>query len=122
MDLLDVFGLRGKNVLVTGAGSGMGKAAARLLTELGANVYATVRRKPVDFAVTKQIPCDLGSKEGVDAMLAQLPDALEAIYICHGISNTQGNRNAMQVQLTNFYSSYNTSRVFSNQVGYLYLA
>ena len=108
--------------VVTGAGSGMGKTTARLLTELGANVYATVRRKPVDFAVTKQIPCDLGSKEGVDAMLAQLPDALEAIYICHGISNTQGNRNAMQVQLTNFYSSYNTSRVFSNQVGYLYLA
>lgn len=60
-------------MLVTGAGSGMGKAAARLLTELGANVYATVRRKPVDFAVAKQIPCDLGSKEGVDAMLAQLP-------------------------------------------------
>ena len=60
MDLLDIFGLRGKNVLVTGAGSGMGKATARLLTELGANVYATVRRKPVDFAVTKQIPCDLG--------------------------------------------------------------
>ena len=52
MDLLDVFGLKGKNVLVTGAGSGMGKAAARLLMELGANVYATVRRKPVDFAVT----------------------------------------------------------------------
>ena len=49
-----------QNVLVTGAGSGMGKTAARLLTELGANVYATVRRKPVDFAVknavTKQIP------------------------------------------------------------------
>ena len=55
-------------------------------------------------------------------MLAQTPDELDAIYICHGISNTQGNRNAMQVQLTNFYSSYNTSRVFSNQVGYLYLA
>lgn len=73
MDLLDVFGLRGKNVLVTGAGSGMGKAAARLLTELGANVYATVRRKPVDFAVTKQIPCDLGSQAGVDTMLAQTP-------------------------------------------------
>mgnify|MGYP001529187646 CR=1 FL=1 len=104
MDLLDIFGLRGKNVLVTGAGSGMGKATARLLTELGANVYATVRRKPVDFAVTKQIPCDLGSQAGVDTMLAQTPDELDAIYICHGISNTQGNRNAMQVQLTNFYS------------------
>ena len=63
-----------------------------------------MRRKPVDFAVTKQIPCDLGSQAGVDTMLAQTPDELDAIYICHGISNTQGNRNAMQVQLTNFYS------------------
>lgn len=112
MNILDLFGLQGKNVLVTGAGSGMGKAAARLLTELGANVYATVRRKPVDFPVTKQIPCDLGSQEGVDTMLAQLPDRLEAIYICHGISNTQGNTNALQVQLTNFYSfKYITERL-----------
>lgn len=104
MELQNLFGLKGRNVLVTGAGSGMGKAAARLLSELGANVYATVRRKPVDFPVTKQIPCDLGSKDGVDAMLAQLPQTLEAIYICHGISNTQGNSNALQVQLTNFFS------------------
>ena len=63
MELLNVFGMKGKNVLVTGAGSGMGKAAARFLTELGANVYATVRRKPVDFSVAKQIPCDLGTQE-----------------------------------------------------------
>ena len=36
-----------------------------------------------------RFPCDLGSQAGVDTMLAQTPDELDAIYICHGISNTQ---------------------------------
>lgn len=104
MDIKDLFGLNGKNVVITGAGSGMGKAAARLLVELGANVYATVRRKPLDFPVAKEIPSDLGSKEGVDAVIKQLPERIDALFICHGISNTLGKTNALQVQLTNFYS------------------
>ena len=104
MDIKGLFGFEGKNVVITGAGSGMGKAATRLLTELGANVYATVRRKPLDFPVTKEIPSDLGSKEGVDAVIAQLPEEIDALFICHGISNTLGKTNALQVQLTNFYS------------------
>lgn len=104
MDIKSLFGFEGKNVVITGAGSGMGKAAAGLLTELGANVYATVRRKPLDFPVTKEIPSDLGSKEGVDAVIRQLPDSIDALFICHGISNTLGKTNALLVQLTNFYS------------------
>lgn len=104
MNMKALFGMEGKNVLVTGAGSGMGKAAARLLCELGANVYATVRNNPLDFAVTKEIKGDLGSQAGVDAILAQCPEQFEALFICHGISNTLGKTNALQVQLTNFYS------------------
>jgi NAD(P)-dependent dehydrogenase (short-subunit alcohol dehydrogenase family) len=102
MDLKSLFGFEGKNVVITGAGSGMGKAATKLLVELGANVYASVRRKPLDFEVTKEIKADLGSKEGLDAFISELPDEIEALFICHGISNTKGNTNAMQVQLTNF--------------------
>lgn len=104
MDIKALFGLEGKNVVITGAGSGMGKAAARLLTDLGANVYATVRRKPLDFPVTKEIHGDLGSQAGVDAVIAELPENIEALFICHGISNSFGKTNALQVQLTNFYS------------------
>ena len=104
MDIKTLFGLEGKNVVITGAGSGMGKAAARLLTDLGANVYATVRRKPLDFPVTKEIRADLGSKEGVDAILPELPNKIEALFLCHGIANSYGKTNALQVQLTNFYS------------------
>ena len=104
MDIKELFGFEGKNVVITGAGSGMGKAAARLLVELGANVYATVRRKPLDFAVTKEIKADLGSKEGIDAVLPEFPETIDALFLCHGISNSFGKTNALQVQFTNFYS------------------
>ena len=62
MDVKELFGFQSKNVVVTGAGSGMGKAAARLLTELGANVYSSVRRKPLDFEVAKEIKAELSFK------------------------------------------------------------
>ena len=99
-----LFGFENKNVLVTGAGSGMGHAAARLLTELGANVYATVRRKPMDFPVTKELHVNLDQKEELDELIKQLPQRLDALFICHGISNSLGNTNGMAVQITNFLS------------------
>lgn len=104
MDLKNLFGYENKNVVITGAGSGMGYAAAKLLTELGANIYATTRRKPLDFPVAKEIKADLNSKAGVDAVLAELPEQIDALFICHGISNSLGKTNALEVQLTNFYS------------------
>lgn len=100
----DLFGLEGKNVVITGAGSGMGYAAAKLLKQLGANVYATVRRKPLDFEVTKEIQVDLGNPAQLDYLIEQLPEHIESLFICHGISNTLGYTNALEVQLTNFYS------------------
>ena len=36
----DVLGYQDRNVVITGAASGMGQAAAQLLVDLGANVYA----------------------------------------------------------------------------------
>ena len=36
----DVLGYKEKNVVITGAASGMGEAAAQLLVDLGAKVYA----------------------------------------------------------------------------------
>lgn len=104
MDVKALFGLTNKNVVITGAGSGMGKAGAKLLHELGANVYATVRRKPLDFPVTKEIKTDLCSESGIHALISELPKTIDALFICHGISNSLGNSNALEVQLTNFQS------------------
>ena len=63
MDIKGLFGLEKKNVVITGAGSGMGYAATRLLRDLGADVYAVVRRKPLDFSVTKRSEERRGGKE-----------------------------------------------------------
>lgn len=104
MDIGGLFGLEGKNVVVTGAGSGMGRAASRLLVELGANVYATVRRHPLDFPVRREIPSELGTREGLDALVAELPPVIDALFVCHGISNSVGMTNGLEVQLTNFLS------------------
>ncbi|MDA8227283.1 MAG: SDR family oxidoreductase [Desulfitobacterium hafniense] len=102
MEIRELFGFNGKNVVITGAGSGMGYEAAKLLVQLGANVYATVRRKPLDFAVTKEIQVDLSSPKEMDAFIDKLPDEIESLFLCHGISNMPGNSNALEVQLVDF--------------------
>lgn len=40
INLLDYFGYKNKICVVTGAASGMGKAATEMLVDLGAKVYA----------------------------------------------------------------------------------
>ena len=104
MEIKDLFGFKSKNVVITGAGSGMGYAAAKLLTELGANVYATVRRKPLDFSVKKEIKVDLSSPSEIDALAEQLPAEIEALFVCHAIADVPGNENALEVNITNFLS------------------
>lgn len=117
MDIKSLFGFENKNVVITGAGSGMGYAAAKLLVELGANVYATTRRNKLDFAVTKEISANLSSQEGIDDVVRELPDQIDALFICHGISNSLGKTNALEVQLTNFYSfKYLTEKLLPNIV------
>lgn len=115
MELRELFGYQGKNVLVTGAFSGMGKAAAELLHELGANVYAVCRRNgrhsQLDFPVKKIIYADLAEKEDLNALIEALPDQLYAVFFCHGIAlNSQGTSyfegsNAMEVMKVNLLST-----------------
>lgn len=101
MDLIGIFGFKGKNVFITGAGSGMGKAAGRLLAELGANVYATVRNNPLDFPA-KEIKADLSDRAQLDAVIEQLPNEIEAIFLCHAIAKY--NHTDLEVSIANFLS------------------
>ena len=53
----DILGYEGKTVVITGAASGMGAAAASLLVDLGASVYAldiSEVTAPVKLLETKQ--------------------------------------------------------------------
>ncbi len=81
----DLFGYKGKRVVVTGASSGMGQAVARLLVDLGAEVYALGRNK-VTVPVKQHIKMDLLQKKSIDAAVKQLPDNLYALFNCAGIA------------------------------------
>ncbi len=102
IQLKSIFGFEGKNVFITGAGSGMGKAAGRLLAELGANVYATVRNNPLDFPAAKAIKADLGDRAQLDAVIEQLDNEFAAIFLCHAIA--QYRHTDLEVSITNFLS------------------
>ena len=84
MDLKNLFGYEGKTVVVSGAYSGMGLAAARLLQELGANVYTICRRNgrhsKLDFPVAGELYADFGVKEDLDALADALPQNLSFSY------------------------------------------
>ena len=101
MDLKGIFGFEGKNVFITGAGSGMGKAAGRLLAELDANIYATVRNNPINF-LAKAIKADLSERAQIDAVIEQLPEEIEAIFLCHAIA--QYKHTDIEVNVANFLS------------------
>lgn len=83
----DYFGYEGKTVVVTGASSGMGKAAAESLVALGAKVYALSRREPEVEGIEKFISTDLSSKESIDQAFLQIPEKIDSFF---GIAGASG--------------------------------
>jgi NAD(P)-dependent dehydrogenase (short-subunit alcohol dehydrogenase family) len=79
-------GLRGKRALVTGSTAGIGFAAARQLAAEGAHVIVNGRteervqasaRRIEDYvpgAVVRGVAADLGTAEGVDRLVREVPD------------------------------------------------
>ncbi len=84
LNLEAIVGLKGKTVVITGAASGMAKCATELLLSLGAKVYAIDRNK-VDLPVEKAIQADLSCQKGIDDAVSQLPDSIDAAYLCAGV-------------------------------------
>lgn len=80
----DLFGYEGKRAVITGAASGMGQATARLLVELGAEVYA-LDIKGVTVSVKKYVSTDLSKKESIDAAISQIPGDIDRIFTCSGL-------------------------------------
>jgi NAD(P)-dependent dehydrogenase (short-subunit alcohol dehydrogenase family) len=75
--------LKGKRVLVTGGGTGLGEVMAEAYAQLGATVYICGRRKPVldetakrisdaTGSAVKGIACDIRVAEAVDDMIEQI--------------------------------------------------
>ena len=109
MDLKKLFGYEGKTVVITGSASGMSKAATELLLELGAEVYA-IDINPIDLPVKKAYQADLSNKEEINKVIDDLPDKIDALFLCHGIAGFKGKE--LLVQKVNFYSQkYMTERL-----------
>jgi NAD(P)-dependent dehydrogenase (short-subunit alcohol dehydrogenase family) len=80
----DILGYQDKNVVVTGAASGMGQAAAQLLVDLGAEVYA-LDIAEVSVAVAKTIKADMKDFATIDAALEQIPGEIYGLFNCAGV-------------------------------------
>ena len=91
--------LKGKNIIVTGGGTGLGKSMATRFAELGANLVITSRREGVISEAAKElqksgrkvvaIPCDVRSPEQVEAMVEQTVKELGSVDIL--LNNAAGN-------------------------------
>jgi sorbose reductase len=92
MNVLDLFDLRGKRALVTGASSGIGKKVAQAYLQAGAHVAIAARHAETLASVAAQIGadgqgkvvpirCDVTQPDQVDAMLDQVTAELGGIDI-----------------------------------------
>ena len=93
---------RGKTVVVTGAASGIGAAAARLLKEGGANVIALDRRAPRGDCADLHIEFDQGDKASIERASDQLPGAIDGLFNIAGVAPEAGGR-PEHLLFVNFY-------------------
>ena len=80
----DILGYEGKEVVVVGAATGMGDAAARTLVELGAEVHA-LDVAEVTAPVKQTIEIDLRDKASIDAAIEKLPARVDSLFHCAGL-------------------------------------
>jgi NAD(P)-dependent dehydrogenase (short-subunit alcohol dehydrogenase family) len=83
--------LAGKRILLTGASSGIGEAAAEQFARAGASVVVVARRQDLLDALAERIttaggdavsiPCDISDMDAVDALVADVEERLGGIDI-----------------------------------------
>ncbi len=120
MSVLDLFDLRGKKALVTGASSGIGIKVAEAYLQAGAHVAIAARRSEVLERIAGELAsagagtvvpicCDVTQPEQVTSMLDQVTTALGGIDIavCNaGIVNVNG---MLEMSPDEFQSIQNTN-------------
>jgi len=85
----DYFGYVGKICVVTGAASGMGKAAAEMLVDLGAKVYALDWADVNVEGIEKYIHTDLSKKESIDQAFQEIPNHVDSFFGIAGVSGAK---------------------------------
>lgn len=91
--------LHGKNILVTGAASGIGAASAQLLIDAGASVIALDLRAPAQpgLAALPFHRVDMGDAASINAVLPALPAKIDGLCNIAGIPGTQGAEQTMRI-------------------------
>ncbi len=111
--------LEGRLALVTGAGSGIGRAIALVLAEYGASLYLTARSRESLEGVAQEVrdkgrsaevfPADLAREEDLRILAQKLADqhsALDVLVLCGG---TIAHAPLESAPLTDFDLLYNTN-------------
>lgn len=80
----DVLGYKDKQVVVTGAASGMGLATCKLLLELGAEVWA-LDIATIDVSGAHTINADMKDPKALEEVLPQLPERVDSLFNCAGV-------------------------------------
>jgi NAD(P)-dependent dehydrogenase (short-subunit alcohol dehydrogenase family) len=85
----DVLGYQGRRVIVTGCFSGLGKATARLLTELGAEVHG-VDYKDATVPLASFQKVDLRDPASIEAGIAAIGGKVDALFNYAGLPSGGG--------------------------------
>lgn len=89
----------GKTLVITGAASGIGRRAAELAAQLGAEVIGVDVNRPSP-EIGRFVAGDLSTPDGAAALAAALPGGIDALLNVAGLS---GNRGAAATLAVNFY-------------------
>lgn len=92
----DVLGYRGKRVVVSGCASGMGRATAKLLLDLGAEVHGLdFREADLDLASFRL--ADLRDPASIEAAASGVEGDIDALFNCAGLGPTFSPMDIMKV-------------------------
>ena len=115
-NMKDYFGYNGKVCVVTGASSGMGKAAAEMLVDLGAKVYALdYNACPVE-GIEKFVKVNLGDKNSIDGCFNELPETIDCFFGIAGVSGIKTDFNTT-VTIDLIANTYITEEYLAKRMG-----
>ncbi len=86
---MELLNYQNKICVVTGAASGMGKAAAAMLADLGAKVYALDWAEVQGIPVEKYIHTDLSQKDSIDHAFQEIPTHIDSFFGIAGVSGAK---------------------------------
>ena len=101
-----------KVCVVTGSSNGMGLAAAKMLVNLGAKVYAVSRSETKVDGLADSILCDLTKKDDIDKAFALLPEHIDCFFGVAGLSGAK----------TDYVTTFNCDFTANKYITFRYLS